>query len=397
NKYGDERRTRILLDARETFAEEELIPNKAVLISITQRGYIKQTAADAYRAQARGGRGVAGMQTADQDEVIFLLSAKSHDTVMFFSDRGKAYALRAYQIPEADRAGKGTFVSNLISIGENERVTSALAIPHEMLAAAAVSNNGDENDDNGDDADHAELDIGEMEQGEAAEEAENDGAGPASAIESVEEDPAPNHRPTPCITMCTLKGRIKRVALSQFANIRSTGLNCMSLLPGDELTYARLTPGNGEIILVTAQGQALRFSETLVRQMGRTASGVRAMRLKKEGDYIAGMEVAEPGGALLTVTEKGFGKRTPLEEYSVKGRGGGGLRTLGGTLEQTGLLVAARVVQPTDQVTLISANGVVLRQRVSDIPQSGRATRGSRLMNLREGDTVASVARLTEV
>jgi len=121
------------------------------------------------------------------------------------------------------------------------------------------------------------------------------------------------------------------------------------------------------------------------------------MRLKKEGDYIAGMEIAEPGGALLTVTEKGYGKRTPLEEYSVKGRGGGGLRTLGGALEQTGLLVAARVVQPTDQVTFISANGVVLRQRVSDIPQSGRATRGSRLMNLREGDTVASVARLADV
>jgi len=398
DKFGDERRTRILLDARETFAEEELIPNKAVLISITQRGYIKQTAADAYRAQARGGRGVAGMQTADQDEVIFLLSAKSHDTVLFFSDRGKAYALRAYQIPEADRAGKGTFVSNLISIGENERVTSALAIPHEMLAAAALSSNGNDNGDGDGDTEQAELAIDEMEQDEAAEEsgAKNDSAGPVSAAESAP-DATSNHRPTPCIAMCTLKGRIKRVALSQFANIRSAGLTCMSLLADDELSYARLTPGNGEIILVTAQGQALRFSETLVRQMGRTASGVRAMRLKKEGDYIAGMEIAEPGGALLTVTEKGYGKRTPLEEYSVKGRGGGGLRTLGGALEQTGLLVAARVVQPTDQVTFISANGVVLRQRVSDIPQSGRATRGSRLMNLREGDTVASVARLADV
>ena len=394
DKYGDERRTRILLDARETFAEEELIPNKAVLISITQRGYIKQTAADAYRAQARGGRGVAGMQTADQDEVIFLLSAKSHDTVMFFSDRGRVYALRAYQIPEADRAGKGTFVSNLISIGDNERITSALAIPHEMLAAAALSSNGDSNDDSG-----AEFAAGEeMEQDEAPEEigAEDNDIGSAPATDS-EPDATSNHRPAPCIAMCTLKGRIKRVALSQFTNIRSAGLNCMSLLPGDELTYARLTPGNSEIILVTAQGQALRFSETLVRQMGRTASGVRAMRLKKEGDYVAGMEVAEPGGALLTVTEKGYGKRTPLEEYSVKGRGGGGLRTLGGTLEQTGVLVVARVVQPTDQVTLISSNGVVLRQRVSDIPQSGRATRGSRLINLREGDAVASVARLAEV
>ncbi|MCS7061229.1 MAG: DNA gyrase subunit A [Anaerolineae bacterium] len=386
-RYGDERRTRIVLDARETFAEEELIPNKAVLISITQRGYIKQTAADAYRAQSRGGRGVAGMQTADQDEVIFLLSAHSHDTILFFSNRGKVYALRAYQIPEADRAGKGTFVSNLISIGDSERITSALAVPHDLLAAAAVSPNGEEDADTEEEIE-AEVteDNGSVEAGdELAEEDEDAG----------DVDQAPPA--APCIALCTRKGRIKRVALRHFANIRSTGLICMSLLPDDELSYARLTPGNGDLILVTAQGQALRFRETLVREMGRSAGGVRAMRLKKEGDYIAGMEVAEPGGALLTVTEKGFGKRTPLEEYSVKGRGGGGMRTMTSDLEQTGLLVAARVVQPTDQITLISASGVVLRQRVSEIPQSGRTTRGLRLMKLRDGDSVASVARLAEV
>ncbi len=386
-KYGDPRRTRIMRDARETFAEEELIPNKAVLISITERGYIKQTPADAYRAQARGGRGVSGMQTANQDEVIFLLSAKSHDTVMFFSNRGKVYALRAYQIPEGDRAGKGTFVSNLISIGENERVTSALAIPHEMLAAVSSSNNDAE------DGEEAELEaIGDDTGEETDESAEH------NADEHDDEQTTQHNEPAePCIALCTRKGRIKRVALRHFTNIRSTGLICMSLIEDDELSYARLTPGNGELILVTAQGQALRFSETLVRQMGRTASGVRAMRLKKDGDYIAGMEVAEPGGALLTVTERGYGKRTLLEEYSVKGRGGGGMRTMAGDLSQTGLLVAARVVLPTDQITLISANGVALRQKVSDIPQTGRATRGSRLMSLREGDTVASVARLADV
>jgi DNA gyrase subunit A len=159
----------------------------------------------------------------------------------------------------------------------------------------------------------------------------------------------------------------------------------------------RLTPGNGELLLVTAQGQALRFSETLVRRMGRTASGVRAMRFKKAGDYIAGMEVVEPGGFLLTVTANGYGKCTSLDEYSAKGRGGSGMRTMSGALEVTGELVAARVVQPEDQVTIISANGVVLRQRVSDIPKTGRATRGSRLITLREGDVVASVARLTQV
>ncbi len=197
--------------------------------------------------------------------------------------------------------------------------------------------------------------------------------------------------------MCTRNGRIKRVALSQFTNIRSSGLICMALSENDGLSYVRLTPGDGELILVTAQGQALRFNEARVRRMGRTAAGVRAMRLKRVGDYVAGMEVAEASGFLLTVTERGYGKCTPLEEYGIKGRGGSGMRTMGGTLEQTGVLVAARVVQPTDQITIISSNGTVLRQRVSDIPKTGRATRGSRLINLRDGDAVASVARLADV
>jgi DNA gyrase subunit A len=397
-KYGDPRRTQIVLDARESFDEEELIADKSVLISLTQRGYIKQTLSEAYRAQSRGGRGVNGMQTSGEDEVIFLFSARSHDTVLFFSNKGKVYALKAYQIPEVDRAAKGTYIGNLISVGESERITAALPISKEMMSLASSVGDGVELEDLGTEESAEEPEISETED-EAT--LEGDGAlAEATLVDANESSigqPASNGSSLPCVAMCTLKGRIKRVALSQFSNIRASGIICMSLTGDDQLVYVRLTPGNGEFVLVTAQGQALRFDETLVRRMGRTASGVRAMRLKRDGDYIAGMEVVEPNGFLLTVTERGFGKCTSLSEYPAKGRGGGGVRTLGGTLDVTGLLIAARVVQPSDQITLISAGGVALRQRVSDIPQSGRAARGSHLINLREGDSVASVARLAEV
>jgi DNA gyrase subunit A len=381
-KYGDARRTRIVADAREDFDDEELIPDKSVLISLTEQGYIKRTPAEAYRAQSRGGRGVSGMTTKEEDEVIFLFSARTHDTVLFFTNRGKAYALRAHQIPEADRAAKGTYLANLISIGEREKVTAALPIPKRLIEQAR---NG-----------HPANDGGEEENSDAAA-LEGDNGDAQVLDEALEREPAQNGDYAPTVAMCTRMGKIKRVDLSTFANIRSNGLVCMTLSDDDELSYVRLTPGNGELMLVTAQGQALRFSETLVRRMGRTASGVRAMRFKKPGDYIAGMEVVEPGGFLLTVTANGYGKCTPLDEYSPKGRGGSGMRTMSGALEVTGELVAARVVQPEDQVTIISANGVALRQRVSDIPKTGRATRGSRLITLREGDVVASVARLTQV
>jgi len=314
--------------------------------------------------------------------VIFLFSARTHDTVLFFTNRGKAYALKAHQIPEADRAAKGTYLANLISIGEREKVTAALPIPRHLIEQAR---NG-----------HPANDGGEEENSDTAA-LEGDNGDAQVLDEALEHEPAQNGDYAPTVAMCTRMGKIKRVDLSTFANIRSNGLVCMTLSDDDELSYVRLTPGNGELMLVTAQGQALRFSETLVRRMGRTAGGVRAMRFKKPGDYIAGMEVVEPGGFLLTVTANGYGKCTPLDEYSTKGRGGSGMRTMSGALEVTGELVAARVVQPEDQVTIISANGVALRQRVSDIPKTGRATRGSRLITLREGDVVASVARLTQV
>ncbi len=376
-KYGDPRRTRIVADAQEDFEDEELIPDKAVLVSLTEKGYIKQTPVDAYRAQNRGGKGVMGMATREEDEVVFLFSARTHDTVLFFTNRGRVYALKAYQIPEADRASRGVYLANLIALSENERVTAALPIPRALLSAV-----------------RAEASEPETAEATPITEDESDLRDDEGVLAGAENA---NGNLQPMIAMCTRKGRIKRVALSEFASIRASGLIAMSLADDDELSYVRLTPGNSELILVTAQGQALRFSETLVRRMGRSASGVRAMRFKKEGDYIAGMEVVEEGGLLLTVTERGFGKCTPLEEYTAKGRGGSGMRTMSDALDVTGELVAARVVQPDDQITIISAGGVVLRQRVGDIPRSGRATRGSRLIALREGDAVASVARLARV
>lgn len=360
-----------------------------MLISLTEKGYIKRTPVEAYRAQNRGGRGVSGMTTKEEDEVIFLFSARTHDTVLFFTDRGKVYALKAHQIPEADRAAKGAYLANLIALSERERVTAALPISKQRMALVR-SGQGDEDEDaeaNGNGEGALLMDVGE----------ENGNPVIGADDESVTVVHSSNGQASPTIAMCTRMGKIKRVDLSAFASIRSSGLICMSLAEGDELSYVRLTSGDGELMLVTAQGQALRFSERLVRRMGRAAGGVRAMRFKKPGDFIAGMEVVEPGGYLLTVTARGYGKCTPLDEYNPKGRGGSGMRTMSSALDVTGELVAARVVQPEDQITIISANGVVLRQRVSDIPKTGRATRGSRLINLREGDAVASVARLARV
>ena len=393
DKYGDERRTEIMLDARESFDEEELIQDKSVLISLTERGYIKQTPADAYRAQARGGRGASGMATKGDDEVIFLLSAKSHDTILFFTDKGKVYALRAYQIPEADRTAKGIFLSNLIPLTEEEKVRAALPIQKSMMALARVKTI-DEEEESGESSESSESLEG-SEGSDVIELSEpSELSGPS---EPSEPSNLTNGKSSPTIAMCTRLGKIQRVDLSAVANIRASGLIAMTLAEGDELSYVRLTSGHGEVMIVTTQGQALRFSEALVRRMGRTASGVRAMRLKKQGDYIAGMEVIEENGMLLTITEKGYGKCTSLEDYTAKGRGGGGMRTMTSDLEMSGLLMAARVVQATDQITIITSDGIALRQKVSDIPVSGRSARGSRLINLREGDNVAGVARIAEV
>ncbi len=332
-KYGDDRRTRIAAEAKEDIHDEDLVADESVLISITERGYVKRVAASAFRSQSRGGRGVIGHTTKDEDEVVMLIPARSLNTMLFFSDKGKVYSEKVYQIPDSDRTTKGIPLVNVLSLDPNEKVTAAMA-------------------------------VGEF---------------------------SPN---TFCMMM-TGRGRIKRVSMDEFASVRPSGLIAISLEEGDTLGWARLTSGKDDIIIVTENGQALRFNESKVRSMGRQAAGVQGIRLKK-GDAVTSMDVVEKDGALLVVTAKGFGKQTPLTEYTPKGRATGGISTIDQkALKEIGNIAAARVVQKADDLTIMTANGVTIRLKVKDVKQSGRATRGVHLIKPQEGDSVASVARIS--
>ena len=339
-RYGDDRRTRILPQATEEFEEEDLVPDVDVLISITRRSYIKRTPTRMYRRQERGGRGVMGMTTREEDAVLYLSTASTLDNILFFTNQGRVYQERAFQVPDAGRQGKGMPLVNLLALERGELVTAVLAVP----------------------------DLGQAESS-------------ARAAESY-------------LTMVTQQGRIKRTALAEFGSIRPSGLIAINLDEGDELGWVKLTRGDQEIIIVTERGQAIRFSEEEVRPMGRTAAGVMAIRLAR-GDRVASMDIVRPQSDLLIATTKGYGKRTSLSEYSAQARHGRGVITLSSRyLDQTGPICAARVVKEGDEVTFISAEGMVLRTGVENIPQIGRNTQGSIVMNLREGDTVASIARL---
>lgn len=333
-KYNDERRTQIAHGASDIFNEEELVRDESVLVSLTQRGYIKRVAAKAFRAQGRGGRGVTGHQMKEEDEVLMLIPANTLNTVLFFSNKGKVYSVKAYQIPEADRTGKGVPVVNILNLGPAETITAAVAIPDFNQSYYCV--------------------------------------------------------------MATQRGRIKRLPLSEFESVRPSGLIAINLDDKDELGWARLTHGKDDIILITEQGQALRYSEQKVRPTGRAAAGVTAIRLDQD-DAVTSMEVVEPGGYLLVITTGGYGKRTPLTDYPVKGRATRGVHTIDKkAFPSIGHIASARVVQVADDLTIISANGVVLRTKVQAVSQSGRAARGIRLINVGEGDSVVSLARIAD-
>ena len=332
--YGDERKTTIDAEGKgkEDLTEESLIADEAVLVSLTQQGYVKRVAAKTFKAQTRGGAGVKGHATKDEDEVLILVPARTLDTVLFFSDRGKVYSEKAYRIPDADRTSRGTPIINILNVSAGETITAAVPVPDFKAAEFCM--------------------------------------------------------------MATRKGKIKRMALSEFEAVRPSGLIAMSLDKGDALSWVRLAGGKDQIILATQRGKALRFAISAVRPMGRQAAGVKAINIKAN-DQVAGMEVVEPGGDLLIVTTKGYGKRTPLKQYAANGRGTSGILNIDvKALSTVGTIAAVRVVQDADEVTIISTGGVVLRTKVKDIKQAGRATRGVRLMNVAGGDSVATVARI---
>ncbi|MBI1793930.1 MAG: DNA gyrase subunit A [Chloroflexi bacterium] len=331
-KYGDDRRTRIASDASEELTEADLVQDEAVLISLTERGYVKRVAASAFRSQSRGGRGVMGHTTKEEDEIVALIPARSLDSMLFFSDRGKVYSEKVYQIPDADRAAKGIPLVNVLSLEPDERVTAAIAVSDFSAHGFCM--------------------------------------------------------------LATERGRVKRVNMEEFASVRPSGLIAMALDDGDRLGWARPTSGKDEVIFVTEKGQALRFDESKVRSMGRQAAGVQGIRLK-EGDAVTSMDVVDKDASLLIVTTGGFGKQTPLKEYAPKGRATSGIATIDQkAIGEIGRIAAARVVQKDDDLTIITSNGVTLRLKVKDVKQSGRATRGVHLIKPQEGDYVASVARI---
>ena len=329
-EYGDARRTTISPDAEGILADEDLVAEEDVLISLTERGYVKRVLATTYSRQRRGGRGITGAGTRESDMVQHLLLANTLDNLLFFTDRGKVYHERAYQVPDVGRRARGLPLINLIAVERGESVTGVIAVP-------------------------------DFEQKRY-------------------------------LVMATRNGRIKRTSLKEFASVRPSGLIAISLDEGDELCWVKLTSGKQTVVIVTERGQAIRFSEADIRPMGRGAAGVMAIRLD-DGDRVAAMEVATPKADLLVVTEKGFGKRTPLKDYPVQSRYGKGVLTVDvKRLDELGRIVAARVVDLKDEVTLISAKGMVLRTPVGNISRMGRATRGVRVMRLKAGDSVASLA-----
>ena len=330
DKYGDERKTE-LLDSVEEIDIEDLIEEEDNVFTLTHFGYIKRLPTSTYRSQNRGGRGISALSTREEDFVETLFTASTHDNILFFTTRGRMYHLKGYQIPEAGRHAKGTAIINLLPIEQDEKVTAMLA------------------------------------------------------VRDYEEDTS--------LIMATKRGTVKKTSISDFNMTRKGGLIAIGLNEDDDLIDVRIVGKNDTVILSTYKGMAIRFNEDDARAMGRTAHGVRGIRLR-EDDYVIGMEIAKEGAELLVVTEGGFGKKTDLSEYKIQTRGGVGIKTYKIT-EQTGNIVGIKTVGENIDLMIITSEGVIIRMNTADISTIGRSTKGVRLVKLGDGVKVASIA-LTE-
>lgn len=329
-RYNDERRTEIVSGGLDQIEDEDLIPRENVVITLTHNGYIKRLPLSTYRSQKRGGRGVQGMGTNEDDFVEHLLTTSTHDTILFFTNKGKVYKTKGYEIPEYSRTAKGIPIINLLEIDKDEWI---------------------------------------------------------NAIIPVEEFVDDWY-----LFFTTKEGISKRSPLSSFANIRTSGLIAIHLREGDELISVRLTDGNRHIIIGTKKGMLIRFPETDVRSMGRTATGVKGITLDKD-DEVVGMEILEEHNDVLIVTKKGYGKRTPASEYRIQGRGGKGIKTCNIT-DKNGYLVSMKAVTDEEDLMLITAGGILIRMSISDISRMGRNTVGVKLIKLDENESVATVAKV---
>ncbi len=329
NTFGDDRRTEVVYGVTTQFNEADLVREEEVVVLLSRFGYIKRVPSNAYRSQRRGGKGVMGMTGKDDDGVVQIVSSRSLDTLLFFTDKGKVYSEKAYNIPEGQRAGRGTHVQSILALTGDEHITAILPVSSFMDGGAIV--------------------------------------------------------------MATQLGRIKRVNLGDFAEVRPSGLIAISLEENDRLISAKCTNGDQHIILVTEDGQSIRFHEGAVRVMGRGATGVNSIRLL-DADTVVGMDVvSEEHTHILIITRNGYGKRTPVEEYRIQGRFGLGTRTLSRN-EKTGPVVSMCCINAIDDILFITRDNIVLRTKLDEIRETGRNTQGVKVMDLSDGDYIIGVA-----
>ena len=327
NKYGDERRTHIDMTAIDYIDDETLIPEEKIVITLTKKGYIKRLPVDTYKTQHRGGVGIKGMTINEEDFVEQMLNCSTHDYVLFFTNKGKVYRVKGYEIPEYSRQSKGLPIINLLNMEQGEYVTSLL--------------NGSKNDN------------------------------------------------CKYLVFATKSGLIKRTDVSEFFNIRSNGKKFITLKEDDELISVKNTNGKCDILMAASNGRMVRFSEDLIRVMGRGASGVRGINL--DGSILVGMEIALENEDILVVTENGYGKKTPIDEYRITNRGGKGVKTLNVT-DKNGPITAFKTVDNTKDLIIITNEGIIIRLAVDKISEMSRVTQGVRLINLREGQKVSSIS-----
>ncbi|MBQ3428573.1 MAG: DNA gyrase subunit A [Mogibacterium sp.] len=334
DKWGDPRRTKIVADEGE-LDEEALIDEEDVAITLTHLGYVKRVPADTYKAQRRGGKGIVGLTTRESDFVRDLIITSTHDYLMFFTDMGRVYKIKAYEIPEASRTAKGTPVINFLNLNSTERVTAMI--------------------------------------------------------------PVREFKANECLVMVTKQGTIKKTPMTEFDTNRKAGLIAITLKEGDKLISVALASGKENVLVVTKQGKAIAFSEDDVRPMGRNAGGVRAILLEK-GDEVVSMELdIDQTRKMLVITENGFGKRTPLDEYRLQARGGKGVATYDKTkFSKTGLLVGATLVSEDDEVMVINSNGVIIRIRADEVSTLGRTTQGVKIMKVEKGNRIVSFAKVVD-
>lgn len=337
-KYGDESRSTIVYSA-DDFKIEDIIPDESVVLTISHLGYIKRTALSEYRVQSRGGRGAKGSEARDEDFIEHLFVATNHNYMLFFTENGKCFWMRVFEIPEGTKTSKGRAIQNLINIDPTDKVKAYINVQN-LKDQEYIDNN--------------------------------------------------------YIILATKKGVIKKTSLEAYSRPRQNGINAITIREGDELLEARLTNGQSEVILALRSGRAIRFNESTVRPMGRNASGVRGITLASEKDEVIGMIcIDDPTSSILVVSEKGYGKRSQLDDYRITNRGGKGVKTLSIT-EKTGSLIAVKNVSDSDDLMIINKSGILIRIAVDSMRVMGRATQGVRLINLKANDEIAAVTKVTE-